>query len=145
MSDDSIECAPFHIWGDEDFDWAALDKASYYLSSKCRNWARLGLWTKEKYGTLRVSITCAYFTEYDFIHHIFYPGYCRYTFPKWFRVWIDWPFGKLLKKIGIIWMIQKYQQWILKYFWNKAAKKWPHIAEEILDEYEFYFPKGENN
>jgi len=130
-----------HLWGDEDFDWNALDKASDYLYTQCRRWARLGIWTKEKYGTLRVSTTCAYFLEYDFIHHLFYPGYASYVLPRWFRTYIDWPTGKILKKLGIIRLVQMYQNKVLKFFWLRAAKKWPHISEEILDEFNFYFPE----
>lgn len=127
----------YHEWGDTDFDWKALDDASYYIQDNCRRWARLGLWTKEKYGTLRVSTTCAYFMEYDFIHHIFYPGHAYYRLPRWFRTYIDWPFGKAMRIIGVVRLLQMYQHAVLKYFWKRAAKKWPHIAEEILDEYDW--------
>lgn len=126
-----------HIWGDEDFDWSALNDACWYLERRCRQFGRMGVWVKEKYGTLRVSTTCAYFTEYDFIHHIFYPGFVWYRWPKWFRVYIDWPVAKFLSKIGVVGLIQRYQTFVLKFFWKRAAKKWPHIAEEILDEYDW--------
>ena len=128
-----------HFWGDKDFDWNALNQAGTYLSTRCKKWARLGLWTKEKYGTLRVSTTCAFFDQYGFIHHIFYPGYVRYCFPRWFRKYIDYPVSYCLDKIGVVWLVQMYQQAVLKHFWKRAAAKWPHIAEEILDEYDFYF------
>lgn len=127
----------YHEWGDTDFDWKALDDAANYISTRCRRWARMGIWTKEKYGTLRVSTTCAYFTEYDFIHHIFYPGHAYYRLPKWFRVYIDWPFGKVMKYMGIAKLLQMYQHATLRFFWKRAASKWPHIAEEILDEYDW--------
>lgn len=135
----TLKLSPYHEWGDDDFDWNALNEASDYLHDRCRQFARLGIWTKEKYGTLRVSVTCAYFMEYDLLHHIFYPGYVRYMFPRWFRVYIDWPLGKVLKKLGVLTLVQKYQTAVLKFFWKRAAKKWPHIAEEILDEYGDYF------
>ncbi len=114
-----------------------LDKASMYIHVKCRQWARFGVWTKEKYGTLRVSTTCAYFTEYDVLHHIFYPGHGSYYWPKWFRVWVDWPLGKVLGWLGVISLLQRYQTFVLKYFWKRAAKKWPHISKEILKEYKW--------
>jgi hypothetical protein len=141
MRNEEGKLSPFHEWGEEDFDWNALNAASLYLHDRCRQFARLGVWTKEKYGTLRVSTTCAYFIEYDFIHHIFYPGYVRYMFPRWFRTYVDWPVGKALRKLGIILFVQKYQTAVLKHFWKRAAKKWPHISEEILDEYHYYFDK----
>lgn len=118
-------------------DWRDLDDASEYLRSNCKKYARLGLHVKEKYGTMRVSTTCAYISEYDFLHHIVYPGYYYYHWPSWFRVWIDWPIGRILGVLGIIWLIQKYQKFVLKLFWKRAAKKWSHISKEILDEYEW--------
>ena len=129
----------YHIWGDPDVDWDALNNACHYLEQQCRRWARMGVWTKEKYGTMRVSTTCAYFTRYDFIHHIFYPGYVRYVWPSWFRTYIDWPVGCMLDKLGIIRLINKYQTAVLKYFWKRAAAKWPHISDEILDEFDWSF------
>ena len=127
----------YHTWGEEDFDWKALQEADWYLSKRCRQFARLGIWTKEKYGTLRVDTTCAYFTEYEFLHHIFYPGYIRYTWPKWFRQYVDFPVGKALRVLGVIYLLNKYQHAVLKYFWKRAACKWPQVSEEILDDYEW--------
>jgi len=137
MSSSNVRMCPYHLWGDTDMDWKGLDDARYYLQDNCRRYARLGLWVKEKYGTLRVSTTCAYFAEYDFIYHIFYPGYAYYQWPKWFRMYIDWPVGKVMRKIGVVRLLQIYQHWVLKHFWLRAATKWPHIAEEILDEYDW--------
>src|SRR5690349_16514927 len=126
-----------HDWSDETFDWNALNEAAFYLHKRCRQFARMGIHTKEKWGTLRVSTTVAWFTEYDFIHNIFYPGHAWIRWPKWFRVYVDWPFGKLMGKIGVVRLLQWYQLNILKFFWKRAAKKWPHISKEILAEYEF--------
>lgn len=134
-----VKLSPYHSWGDADFDWKALDEASHYLEDKCRKWGRVGIWTKEKYGTLRVSTTCAFALEYDFLHSIVYPGHGYICWPKWFRCYIDWPVGKTLRFLGVLKLFNKYQLWILKYFWLKAAKKWPQVRDEILDEYEDYF------
>lgn len=126
-----------HLWGDKDFDWTALSQAEHYIWKRCRQFARFGVHTKEKYGTLQVSITCAYFTEYDFISHLFYPGYARYMFPTWFRIYVDRPLGKTLKWIGVLGLIQRYQTFVFKFFWRRAAKKWPQVREEILEEYDW--------
>lgn len=126
-----------HLWGDEDFDWKALDEAMDYLYTNCRRYARLGLWIKEKYGTMRVSTTCAFFTFDGPIHHIFYPGHAFYRWPKWFRTYIDWPIGSFLDKIKVLKLLQWYQLKVLKFFWKRAAKKWPQVSEEILDEYKW--------
>lgn len=128
----------YHEWS-SDFDFDSLDAAANYLSYNCRKWGRVGIWTKEKYGTLRVSTTCAFALEYDFLHSLLWPGHARIHWPEWVRTYIDWPIGKILKWLGIIKLFNKYQMFILKYFWKRAAKKWSHIAEEILDEYEWTF------
>ena len=133
------EINPRHDWNDTGFDWMALDHAAKYLQDNCRKWARMGIWTKEKYGTLRVSTTCAWLLEHDFLHSLIWPGHSWIHWPVWFRCYVDWPLGKLLRWLGIIKLAHKYQLWILKRFWLKAAKKWPHIKEEILDEYGDYF------
>lgn len=133
----------YHVWGDEDFDWKALDEACAYLSDNCRKWGRVGIWVKEKYGTMRISTTCAFVTEYDFLHSIFYPGHAFIRWPKWVRMYIDRPISRCLYWAGITKLVSLYQIEVFKYFWKKAAKKWPHIAEEILDEYNWTF--GENN
>jgi hypothetical protein len=125
-----------HEWGEEDFDWEALDEACLYLSSQCRRWARFGVWTKEKWGTLRVETTCAFFGEWP-LHNLVNPGYVRYTWSRWIMLYIDIPLGKVLKLIGVTHLIQKFQVAAFKFFWKKAAKKWPHIKDEILDEWEW--------
>lgn len=131
--------SPYHDWSDTNFDWVALDQAGQYLETQTRRWARLGIWTKEKYGTLRVSTTVAFALEYDFLHSLIYPGRCHISWPKWFRAYVDWPIGKLARWTGIIKLINKYQMWTLKRFWLKAAAKWPQVSEEILDEFGDYF------
>ena len=123
-----------HDWNDTLFDWIALDDACKYMEKQCRKYARLGIQTKEKWGVMRVDTTCAYFTEYDFIHHWFYPGHYFYRFPKWFRIYVDRPVGWIMGRLGVVRLLQWYQNKVLDYFWNKAAKKWSHISEEILNE-----------
>ena len=131
--------SPYHDWSETDFDWKALNEAGRYLTDNCRRWARVGLWTKEKYGTLRVSTTCAFTCEYSPIYSLVKPGYAYYRWPVWFRQYIDRPVGKALNLLGVLRLINKYQMWTLKRFWLKAAEKWPHIKDEILDEYDSYF------
>lgn len=128
-----------HDWSEETFDWNSLNQAVRYLDARCRQFARLGIWTKEKWGTLRVSTTCAFMTQWSPIQDIIYPGYVRYMFPRWFRQYVDRPLGICLDALGIIWIVQRYQAAVLKYFWKRAAKKWPHISKEILAEYKHYF------
>lgn len=140
MVDDG-DCGPYHDWSDTSFDWKALNDAARYIETNCRRWGRIGVWTKEKYGTLRVSTTGAWALEYDFLYSLLYPGHIYIKWPKWVRTYIDWPLGKFLRCIGIISLVHKYQLCVLKFFWKRAAKKWPHISDEILDDYEWEFKK----
>lgn len=132
----------YHEWGDPDFDWKALDDAGWYIEKNCRRWARMGIWTKEKYGTLRISDTCAYWSYWP-IHEMFYPGYVYYRWPKWMIKWIEYPLAEVFMFLRITKLINRYQTWVLKFFWRRAAKKWAHISEEILSEYDFYFGADE--
>lgn len=125
-----------HDWSDEDFDWRALEEACTYLETNCKRWARLGIWTKEKWGTMRVSTTCAFFTRDCPIHQFFKPGHVYYRWPRWFRRNIDRPVGKFLERIKVLPMLRWYQFKVLTFFWKRAAKKWPHIRKEILADYE---------
>lgn len=127
-----------HIWGDSDMDWKALDDASWYIHRRCRQFARFGVWTKEKYGTLRISTTCAYWGEWP-IHGLFKPGHVRYRWPNWMIRWIEYPLGNFFYAIGVTRLVNCYQTAVLKYFWKRAAKKWPHISEEILADFKWEF------
>jgi len=124
-----------HIWGEPDFDWKSLDDAGEYISTRCRRWARLGIQTKEKYGTLRVNTTWAYWNYWP-VHSLVYPGYGSYTWNKKLIGWMEYPLAELFMFLGVTCLVNKYQTWVLNYFWKRAAAKWPHIAEEILDEYD---------
>lgn len=46
-----------HCWGDEDFDWKALNDAMS-LIHKIGKLGFLSIWMKEKYGTIRYEFTC---------------------------------------------------------------------------------------
>ncbi len=130
-----------HLWGDENFDWKSLDEASNYIWKRCRRYGRFGVWTKEKYGTLRISTTCAYWGEWP-IHNIFKPGHVCYRWPRWIMLYVEYPLGTFFRAIGVTSLVVKYQTAVLKYFWKRAAKKWPQVSKEILDEYNWMTSNG---
>jgi hypothetical protein len=45
-----------HYWGDEDFDWASLYAAISEATDIMRVFGRIGVHSKEKYGTARWSV-----------------------------------------------------------------------------------------
>lgn len=111
-----------------------LNEAGRYIEVNCRRWARLGVHTKEKYGTLRVDATGAYWTYWP-VFSLFYPGYCYYQWPKWMIRYIEMPLAEVFILTGLTRIVNRYQKAVLKYFWKRAAKKWSHISKEILDDY----------
>lgn len=115
-----------HQWGDEDFDWKALDGAINIIY-KTMNFFRIGCHIKEKYGTIRTSV---YFWDGD-LHSLIYPGYVYSQFPSW--LWkVD---IRYIKKISCFLKLYIPIHWIqrkgytLAYY--LAMRKYPHIKEEI--------------
>lgn len=116
-----------HRWGDEDFDWEALEDCQRiiykyhkrgFLSSLC----------KEKYGTLRwyVSFGCLS------LQTLIYPGYMYNQLPKFLQKFdnnIFMPIGNKLFGSFFIWWQKKVYNWI----YQKMLRKHPHIKEEILE------------
>ncbi len=124
---------PYHDWSDDDFDWASLNKACVYLKTNCRRWARFGVHAKEKYGTMRIDTTVAYWNYWP-VYGLFKPGYCYYHWPRWMLRYVERPLAKVFRAIGLTGLVNKYQAAVLKFFWKRAARKWSHISAEILEE-----------
>lgn len=120
----------YHEWGDKDFDWDALYKAEKIIRKVCRLF-RIGIHSKEKYGTLRASV-------YPFrgsLHDLAYPGYVYSQFPDWL-----WKFDCLKINPFMNGFPMKYVTWTIQLFqlhvgyrlaYYIAMKKYQHIAEEI--------------
>lgn len=113
---------PSHYWGDEDFDWKSLYQAENEIVAILKL-GRIGVHSKEKFGTLRWSIYLFDGSFYSLTH----PGYVYIHYPYWLRV-IDAerPLRWLIKPI------QYLQVKLLKYAFNKVCKKYPHIVKEIV-------------
>lgn len=115
-----------HDWSDDKFDWAALNDAINYLHNYLEKYGRIGVNSKEKWGTARIYCTFAY----NF-HSLVYPGYAYCQFPKW--LWhLDVYYGnKILRYTGALKLIQYWQKFIYVKAYANAVKKWPHIKQEI--------------
>ena len=115
---------PIHYWGDEDFDWDSLYKAEKELRHTMKRYGRIGVHSKEKYGTLRFSI---YFCD-GTLHSFTHPGYVRSQYPKWLWCFdLDYRPLKLFKPLINFW-----QKLIVKYAFTKTCNKYPHIVQEIV-------------
>jgi hypothetical protein len=114
---------PSHHWDDKDFDWKALYSAESYGAKFMKRWGRIGIHSKEKYGTIRWSV---YFFDGS-LHSLIYPGYVYNQFPKWLWV-LDC--NRYLRFLCPI--ICRYQAFIVRAAFKNMCNKWSHIVKEIL-------------
>jgi hypothetical protein len=118
-----------HYWGDKDFDWEALNEAERIVR-RITKLFRIGVHTKEKYGTLR----CSVYLFDGSPHSITHPGYVYNQYPVWlWRISCNmsyWgsrrPYSWLVSAIRGLQLNVGYR---LAFY--VAMKKYPHIAEEI--------------
>jgi hypothetical protein len=125
---DMIRIVPAHMWGDETFDWASLEAAISLIHDACYNWGRLGVSSKEKWGCADI------YVEFwnGSIHSLLYPGYIFNYFPS-FLMWLNSEkITSFNNRIGLVNLVHKYQGLIYRRAYEKALKKYPHIAKEIL-------------
>jgi hypothetical protein len=103
-----------HWWGDEWNGWNDLTKAHNYIHRFVRRWSGCYLMSKEKYGTIRYE-------------HIFPPYGSMYYRNKLHRWWLNsWIYYK--------WCA--YGKFILSIAIKRAAKKYPKVKEEILEDWD---------
>lgn len=117
---------PRHYWGDEDFDWDSLYKAERELNRIMRRYGRIGVHSKEKYGTLRFSIYLCSGSLHSFTH----PGYYYSQYPKW--LWSFDVMNKPLKHIAPV--IRFWQKLVIQYAFTIVTAKYPHIRKEIISD-----------
>lgn len=115
-----------HRWGDEDFDWDALNDCCDIVY----RWSKRGFITgqiKEKYGTLRWYAMFGHLS----LHSLCYPGYVYSQFPDW--LWkLDCnyiaPVLRFFFERLFVWWQLKCYNWA----YQACLKKHPHIRTEIL-------------
>lgn len=126
-----------HEWGDEWFEKNGDDlyAAERYIYRFVKRWSRCRLLSKEKYGTLRYEALFppggSYFkTKLDrflekwLLKKVIMVDYSSYKIPIfcWQTTWLYHLWYKLGEKT-------------LKIAIKKAAKKYPNVKDEILDDY----------
>ncbi len=145
----------YHDWSEDDFDWHALNSACNFFSTNIPRYARLCLYTKEKYGTLRLE---CFGMGHRGIYGLLHPK-AIYWNPKG-PYYLKKP-SKAMAKLGLMphmcsiwytlnqysaaiagftklsWLFWQYQRAVFNIVTVLAVKKWPHIQDEILDEPEF--------
>lgn len=117
---------PRHYWGDEDFDWDSLYEAERELNHIMKRYGRIGVHSKEKYGTLRLSVYLCDGTLHSFTH----PGYMYSQYFKWL-----WCFDLKHRPLKFITpIINFWQKLVLQYAFTTVCAKYPHIRAEIISD-----------
>jgi len=117
-----------HDWSEDSFDWKMLDDGIDMISSFMRFWGRIGVNSKEKFGTARV-----YVMFWDgTLHGMLYPGYHFSQFPKW--LWsfdLNW-IGPFFRKTRLQKLFCWYQSKIYSMAYSRAIKKFPKVKVELV-------------
>jgi hypothetical protein len=117
---------PSHHWGDKDFDWDSLYSAINEGSQIMRVFGRIGVNSKEKYGTARWGI----FLCDDTLHSLIYPGHYFNRFPKWL-----WKLDVRLQPLRwVSWIIRAYQKQVVQFAFHYICYRYSHIQDEILSD-----------
>lgn len=119
-----------HNWGATNVDWKGLNDAAYFLGEFMRKWGRMGVHTKEKYGTVRASCMFGWHSIHDLTH----PGY---AYIQYKRNGILWKLAYSRRVMPLIFqvlnlVVRPYHVWLYRRAYRLAISKWPLLREEIL-------------
>lgn len=132
---------PGHCWGDEWFEKNGqdLEDAITFIWEEVRKRGNIGLHMKEKYGTIRYEfVECAFWSDYWPIYSYFYPGYLYYNWPRW-AYQLERPIAVICQALKIYKIIHKRQMKILHQVMCEVVRKYPHIKDEILADFNYTF------
>jgi hypothetical protein len=113
-----------HCWGDKDFDWDSLYKAEQLGNKLMKSLGRIGVRSKEKFGSLRWDL---HFFD-GTLHSLTHPGYVYSQYPKWL-----WEFDVVYRPLRFLLpVIQAWQAFVVKCTFWYICRKFPHIEKEII-------------
>ena len=116
-----------HDWEDNTVDWKGIWAAADFLQSYCRRWGRIFCHGKEKYGTIRLSVSMGW----ESLHGLVYPGYGYSQFPQWLWTLDCLYIAPVIRRLfGPL--IRRWQVFIYRRAYRLALKQWPHLRKEIL-------------
>jgi hypothetical protein len=122
---------PYHEWGDDWEHWQDLNDAIYECMVYWKKWGRIGSWGKEKWGCFRHEVG---FYEGDWgIHELVKPGHAFYRWPKKL-IKYDRFIGSCINRIGIGYLIRKWQHYIYNRGIQRVCAKYPHIVDELVSD-----------
>lgn len=119
-----------HKWSDSWFQEHGrdLDDAIWEIYHICTKYGRIGINSKEKYGTHRCS---AYFWGGG-LHDLIWPGYYRIQNKFIYFTLDEYVLRPLFRRTGLLWLGNKYQHLLYNYAFQKVCKKYPKIVDEIV-------------
>lgn len=120
-----------HFWGDNFEYFEDVAEAADFIASYCRRWGRFSCYGKEKYGVVRLEYVYMGSTSF---HSLLFPGKLYIDIPMWLYM-VDSRFSMYVTQPLFGGLLYKYQLFILKRAYKLAVKKWPHIKDEIMEEY----------
>ena len=141
-----------HYWGDEDFDWNALNHCVHLYDHVLKKYGRMCVHTKEKYGSMRLQfVGMGWGGIYGFIKpgHLFFRWTSfkinktvtiegeKHTYQQDFLMSLNEFTETIAKYTGIRWLIHKYQMFLFNMLTLYCVRKYPHIKDEIMEEWEF--------
>ena len=110
-------------WGDDSHDWKGLYEAERLINNIV-SFGRVGLNSKEKYGSIRYN-----FSLFDgTIHSITHPGHYYLRFPKYMY---DIVMGRRLL-LPLLPIIRPIQVALVKLAFTIAARRYPHLTKYII-------------
>ncbi len=115
---------PYHDWSEKEFDWKSLYEAETLANKLMLRLGRIGVHSKEKYGSIRWNIYLFDGTLHSFTH----PGYVYSQYPKWL-----WRFDCTYKPLRFLkFIVVPWQKSVIKLTFSFLVKKYPHIIDEII-------------
>lgn len=117
---------PYHDWSDDTFDWKSLNEALSTGTTLMKRLGRIGVHSKEKYGSCRWSLYLFDGT----LHSLTHPGYVYSQYPKWL-----WSFDVEHRPLKFLkYPINFWQKLVVKATFSYLVYKYPNIADEIISD-----------
>jgi hypothetical protein len=117
----------YHDWSEDNFDWKSLNEGIDYIHEYMVKYGRIGVHSKEKYGTARIT---AYFWSGS-LHGLTHPGYAYSQYPKWLWTFDIYYITPFCRKIGLVWLVEKWQSRVYRKAYANAVRMYPHIKDEL--------------
>jgi len=117
----------YHEWSDDWGYWKLLNEGICYIDNELRK-ARIGVHSKEKFGSARFSL---YFFN-GHLHDLTHPGYVYSQYPKWLWKFDVTKSPYIFKYLGLTFIIRQLQYMWLKRVLTNAEALYPEIKKELL-------------